>query len=165
MHLYVPATDAVWYGFLFHLLRPGNYAFSPCFSCMCSEHFLRFERVVVNHAFLGELCVSKQNPFAFNRAYVVETFEGKNFVVLWLFVKVFFIKFRGVASSGKQSAKIFTINVFFTNLQKLSPSHYMIYTVIIKCRRIVAIVIATGYPFPTGQALSTDRHHPGTASH
>ena len=34
---------------------------------------------------------------------------------------------------------------------------------IIKCRRIVAIVIATGYPFPTGQVLSTDRHHPGTA--
>ena len=52
------------------------------------------EIVVVNHAFLGELCVSKKNPFAFNRAYVVETFEGENFanfVVLWLFVKVFFI--------------------------------------------------------------------------
>ena len=85
------------------------------------------EIVVVNHAFLGKLYVSKQNPFAFNRAYVVETFEGKNFanfVVLWLFVKVFFIKFGGIASFGKQSVKDFTINVFFTNLQKLSPSHY-----------------------------------------
>jgi len=61
-----------------------------------------------------------------------ENFEGENFcqfvTVFWLFVKVFSVKFEGVASLAWQSVKVFSVKiVLFTNSQKFSPSkvsHY-----------------------------------------
>ena len=57
-----------------------------------------------------------------------------NFAVLWLFAKVFSTKFGGVVSFGAAQAsnlqKVFSINiVFFTNLQKFSPSKIYRYAV------------------------------------
>ena len=56
-----------------------------------------------------------------------------NFTVLWLFEKVFSMKFRGVAffgSTSKQSVKVFSAKILSTNWREFSPvkvSHYMLF--------------------------------------
>ena len=63
-----------------------------------------------------------------------ETFEGENFHEFRGFVANLesFLKYGGVASFGsttKQSAKIFSMRIFFTNLRRFSPakvSHYSV---------------------------------------
>ena len=55
-----------------------------------------------------------------------------NFKVLWLFAKVFFVKFGGVASISSTSEHSMKI-VFSTNLQKFSPSNVFRYKV---CTRL-----------------------------
>ena len=58
-----------------------------------------------------------------------------NFKILWLFAKVFFVKFWGMASfvsTSEQSAKFFPVKIFFsTNLRKFSPAKVSRYTVIL----------------------------------
>jgi len=57
-----------------------------------------------------------------------------NFVVLWLFAKVFSTKFWGVGvlwhGKNEQSVKVFSVKiVFFTNSRRFSPSKLFRYMV------------------------------------
>ena len=81
---------------------------------------------------------------------MAESFQWKktcaNFAVLWLYAKVFSVKFWGVASFGTAKAsnpRKFSLRKF-TNSQKFSPSKVSRYMVIISLDTIVTLEAPKG---------------------